>query len=140
MKLRKNISINSLLKIIKAKKDPSMVRRARRRLSFKVDKEPRVNLVKRLEKSSDPFLKAMIKQRLWELGLNQSFDSLVKVIKTSKKIEEVAYAVDIIGVHRYKNGFLLLIELLKHKHWYVRNRAALSLREYKNKKALKCEL
>lgn len=136
MKLRKNISIDSLLRIIKTSKDQHLVRRAYRRLSFKVDKEPRANLVKRLKEASDPLLKKLIKQRLWEFGLDQSFDSLVNVIKTSKTIDKVGFAVDMIGVHRYKNGFSILIKLLKHKHWYIRNRAALSLREYKSQKAL----
>lgn len=136
MTFRKNISVDSLLKIIKTSKDKRMVRRARRRLSFKLDKEPRATLVKRLEKASAPLLKKIIRQRLWELDLDKSYDSLANVIKTSKKIDEVGYAVDIIGENRRKNGFPLLIKLLKHKHWYIRNRAALSLREFKNQRAL----
>lgn|GEM_PF-2221544 len=134
---RKNVSIVSLLKIIKKSKDRHLVARAHRWLSFKVEKQPADLLVKILARTTDPLLKKLIKQRLWELGLDESYDSLVNVIRTSNKIDRVGYAVDLIGEHRYIKGVPLLISLLKNKHWYIRNRAALSLRDFRDQRALK---
>jgi tetratricopeptide (TPR) repeat protein len=137
MTFRKNLSIDSLFKIVKTSKDRRKVRLAKMRLNLKLDNEHRTALVKRLVKATDTFEKNLLKQRLWGLDLDKSYESLVKVIKTSKKIEEIRFAVSIIGKKRYKNGFPLLIRLLKDKRWGIRHSAALSLSHFKNQRALK---
>jgi tetratricopeptide (TPR) repeat protein len=137
MKLRKNISIDSLFKIIKTSKDKRKVRLAKVCLNLKLDEEPTASLIKRLAKATTGFEKRLLKQRLWELDLDKSYESLVTVIKTSKNIKEVRFAISAIGKKGYKNGFALLIRLLKDKRWGVRHSAALSLSHFKDQRALK---